>query len=44
MDVANTFKSLLPIFKESYASKPMKTHKKPGKEEKFKNLKIKLKK
>jgi len=43
---ANTFLSLLPLYKESYSdatSKAMKTHKKPGKEEKFKFLKKKLK-
>lgn len=48
-DVANTFSSLQPILKESYASGPMKTHSRPGKEHnytsgRFNNLKKKLKK
>lgn len=47
-DVANTFQTLIPMFKESYASGATKTHKRPGKEhnykvEKFQNLKKKLK-
>ena len=43
-DSANTFQSLLPIFKQSYADAAMKTHKRPGNEPKFSNLKKKLKK
>lgn len=31
-DSANTFSSLQPLFKESYASGPMATHEKPGKD------------
>jgi hypothetical protein len=29
-DSANTFTSLLPLFKESYSSSPMSTHERPG--------------
>ncbi len=43
MASANTFTGLLPMFKESYASKAMSTHKRPGKEI-FKAIKEKLKK
>lgn len=39
----NTFSSMTPLMKEVY-SKGMKTHVKPGKEERFKQLKLKLKK
>lgn len=43
-EVANTFQSLQPILKESYAG-PIKTHKKPGSnKEMFASLKKKLKK
>lgn len=41
-DSANTFTSLLPLFKEQYGSTP-NTHKRPGKPEIFSKLKKKLK-
>jgi len=41
-DAANTFTSLAPLFKESYGS-ALKTHKRPGKEIKFKAIREKLK-
>lgn len=44
MASANMYADLIPMFKESYAGKAMATHKRPGKEEKFKKLKEKLKK
>ncbi len=44
MASANMYVNLIPLFKEAYAGKAMATHKRPGKEERFKKLKEKLKK
>lgn len=42
-EVANTVSSIQPILKDAYAG-PAKTHKRPGKEPRFKKLKEKLSK
>lgn len=48
MASANTFISLMPMFKESYAQKAMATHKRPGDNSvstspRFQKLKTKIK-